>query len=241
MAEAVQVPRLATGERQILDSPRHSGIVRITHWVTALCFLAFFLSGTIILLAHPRLYWGEAGNETIPSLIDLPVPFIPHIPLRGESRALHFVAAWISVLAGLAYVISGLIMRHFSRNLLPGKKDVTWDAIRQTINNHLQFKRPTPQETEAYNLLQRLTYLAIVFFLFPLVVWTGLAMSPGLTSVFPTLSLVFGGHQSARTIHFFAAFALVLFVVVHITMVSLSGFRSRVRAMITGRCGPGGA
>jgi len=90
-------------------------------------------------------------------------------------------------------------------------------------------------------LLQRLTYLAVVFFLSPLAVWTGLAMSPGLTSVFPALALVFGGHQSARTIHFFVAFALVLFLVVHIAMVSLAGFRSRVRAMITGRCGPGGA
>jgi|SRR6185437_4553606 len=239
MAEAVQVPKLAMGGRQIPESPRHSAIVRITHWITALCFLAFFLTGTIILLAHPRLYLGEAGNETLPSLIDLPLPFIPHIPLRGESRALHFVAAWVSVLAGLAYVIAGVFMRHFSRNLLPGKRDLTWDTIRQTVRKHLQ--RPLPQEAESYNLLQRLTYLAVVFFLFPLAVWTGLAMSPGLTSVFPTLALVFGGHQSARTIHFFTAFALVLFLILHITMVSLAGFRSRVRAMITGRCGPGGA
>jgi thiosulfate reductase cytochrome b subunit len=88
--------------------------------------------------------------------------------------------------------------------------------------------------SQSYNVVQRLTYLAVVFVLFPLVIWTGLAMSPAITSVFPVIVNVFGGQQSARTIHFFVSVALVLFLVVHIAMVCLAGFKNRVRAMVTG-------
>jgi len=238
MAENARVPRLAIhGLQQILESPRHSAIVRVTHWISALCFLALLLSGTVILLAHPRLYWGEAGNETIPALIYLPLPFIPHISLRGESRALHFLAAWLCVVTGLVYVISGALMRHFRDHLLPPRADFTWNKVKR----HLQFRRPVPEEAESYNVVQRLTYLAVVFLLFPLAIWTGLAMSPGFTAVFPIVAQVFGGHQSARTVHCFVAFALVLFVLVHIVMVSRAGFRSRVRAMIAGGSAAGSA
>jgi thiosulfate reductase cytochrome b subunit len=83
-----------------------------------------------------------------------------------------------------------------------------------------------------------LTYLVVVFVLAPLIVWTGLAMSPALTSVFPGIVTVFGGQQSARTIHFFASCLLVLFLVVHITMVCRAGFTKHLRGMITGRGTP---
>jgi len=100
-------------------------------------------------------------------------------------------------------------------------------------------KRPSEEESPAYNVLQRLTYLTVVFLLFPSMIWTGLAMSPSITSVFPILVTVLGGQQSARTIHFFIAAALVLFLIVHIAMVCLAGFKNHMRAMITGR-GAGG-
>ena len=83
-------------------------------------------------------------------------------------------------------------------------------------------------------MLQRLTYLLVIFVLFPLVIWTGLAMSPAIASAFPAAVTVFGGQQSARTIHFFVSVFLVLFLLVHIVMVCLAGFRDRMRAMITG-------
>jgi thiosulfate reductase cytochrome b subunit len=192
------------------------------------------ISGVAILLAHPRLYWGETGARGGPSLIDLPLPFVLDVPIRGPGRYLHFLSAWISLFTGLIYVVSGLFTRHFRRHLLPARSDLSWKQIRQVILNHLRFKRPTKEEALTYNLLQRLTYLLVIFVLFPLMFWTGLAMSPAVTSVFPAIVTVFGGQQSARTIHFFAASFLILFLVIHIVMVCLAGFAGRVRAMITG-------
>jgi thiosulfate reductase cytochrome b subunit len=75
----------------------------------------------------------------------------------------------------------------------------------------------------------------VIFGLFPMVIWTGLAMSPAIASAIPPVVTILGGQQSARTLHFFVSVLLVLFLVIHIVMVGLSGFRSRVGAMITGR------
>jgi len=235
MAEAAYVPGLAMPRGEARSDRRHSPVVRITHWITAVAFLCLVISGVAILLAHPRLYWGETGARSGPSLIDLPLPFVLDVPIRGPGRYLHFLSAWISLFAGLIYVISGLFTYHFRRHLLPARSDLSWKQIRQIIVRHLRFEQPPKEEALAYNLLQRLTYLLVIFVLFPLMFWTGLAMSPAVVSVFPTIVTVFGGQQSARTIHFFAASFLVLFLVIHILMVCLAGFAVRTRAMITGR------
>ena len=91
-------------------------------------------------------------------------------------------------------------------------------------------------EAHSYNVMQRTAYLTVIFVLFPLVIWTGLAMSPAFTSAVPAVVTVLGGRQTARTLHFFLSWALVLFLVVHVTMIVLAGFWSRMRAMITGAC-----
>jgi DMSO/TMAO reductase YedYZ molybdopterin-dependent catalytic subunit/thiosulfate reductase cytochrome b subunit len=207
----------------------------VTHWVRALSFLVLALSGVAILLAHPRLYWGEVGALGGPSLIDLPLPFVLDVPIRGPGRYLHFLAAWVLVFTGLVYVGRGLATRHFGRNLVPPRRDLTFAAIAGVVRGHLRRERSSGTDPATYNVLQRLTYTTVVFVLFPMVIWTGLAMSPAVTSVFPFLVSVMGGQQTARTLHFFVAGALVLFLVVHVTMVWLSGFRERTRAMITGR------
>jgi thiosulfate reductase cytochrome b subunit len=119
-------------------------------------------------------------------------------------------------------------------NLLPGKSDFSWRTFSTAITSHLRFERPNESEAWSYNVLQRLTYLFVIFVLFPLVIWTGLAMSPALVSAVPAAVNVLGGQQSARTLHFFVSLALVLFLLVHVVMVWLAGFRSRMRAMITG-------
>lgn len=216
-------------------APRHRAFVRVTHWTSALSFLVLVLSGVAILLAHPRLYWGEAGALGTPSLIDLPLPFVLDIPIRGPGRYLHFLFAWVSVFTGLAYVGRGLATRHFSQHLLPERGQLTAGAIGRVIQNHLRFKRSTDEELGTYNVLQRLGYSSVVFALFPLAIWTGLAMSPAVTSVFPFAVAIWGGQQSARTIHFFVACLLVLFAVVHVALVCQTGFKSRMKAMITGR------
>jgi thiosulfate reductase cytochrome b subunit len=217
---------------QVLGSPRHLAVVRITHWIVVLSVFSLLVSGIAILVAHPRLYWGETGSVGTESLIDLPIPFVfgPSV----WNRPIHFLSAWILVLTGLAYVVSGCVTPHFRNDLLPAKADLSWNRIMGVISDHLRWKRTNADDPWTYNVVQRLTYLAVVFALFPAVVWTGLAMSPGITSVFPILATALGGHQSARSLHFIVVNLMVLFVIVHIAMLCLVGFTNQVRAMITG-------
>src|SRR6202049_298139 len=226
---------------------RHSALVRVTHWITTLCFLALLVRGIEIVISHPRFYWGETGNVLTTPLFKLPIPasraLVPTgygyvLPdQNGWSRYLHFQAAWVVVLTGLLYVISALFTGHMRKNLLPGKAHLSWRPFSAAIANHLRFKPPSEAEAWSYNVLQRLSYLFVIFFLFPLVIWTGLAMSPAFVSAVPAAVNVLGGQQSARTLHFFATLALVLFLLVHVGMIFLAGFRNRMRAMITGRAG----
>jgi thiosulfate reductase cytochrome b subunit len=234
MAPSAYLPSLETRVSDSLDSPRHSGVVRITHWINTLSFFGLLVSGFAILLAHPRFYWGETGALGTPALFDLPLPFMRGGP-SGWGRNLHFLSAWVCVLNGALYVLSGILTRHFRKNLLPAKADLSWGSLSRAVSNHLRLKLSGVETSLAYNLLQRLTYLAVVFVLFPMIVWTGFAMAPAIVAVFPAIVTVLGGQQSARTLHFFASDLLVLFVVVHIAMVCLTGFRNRVGAMITGQ------
>ncbi len=206
------------------SAPHHALFVRVTHWLTFLSFLALLVTGAEIVISHPRFYWGDEGNPNTPALFELPIPAsrpwvntgYPYVlpDQNGWSRSLHFQAAWLCVLTGLFYTVSGFASRHFQTNLLPAS--------------------PPQTDDRTYNPLQRLTYLAVVFALFPLMIWTGLAMSPALTAGFPLLASAVGGHQSARTLHFFATLLLVLFVIGHVVMVWRAGFKQRVGAMITG-------
>jgi thiosulfate reductase cytochrome b subunit len=205
------------------------------------------VSGVEILISHPRFYWGEAGNINTPPLFKLPIPASrASVPTgygyvlpdqNGWSRYLHFQAAWVAVFTGLLYIISSVFTGHFRKDLLPGGADLSWRTFSLEIANHLRFKRPSEEEAWSYNLLQRLTYLFVIFVLFPLVIWTGLAMSPAIASVFPATVTVLGGQQSSRTIHFFVSVFLFLFLAVHIMMICLAGLRNRMRAMITGGSG----
>ena len=217
--------------------PAHSAVVRVTHWITTVSFFALAVSGIAILISHPRLYWGETGTVDTPSLIDLPIPFVLENQ-NGWGRYLHFLSAWVVVFTGLIYTVSGLWSHHFRKNLLPAREDLKWRPLSAAISNHMRFKRAIGEEALTYNVLQRISYLAVVFGLFPLMIWTGLAMSPSLTSVFPVLVNALGGQQSGRTIHFFGFVVLVLFLAVHITMITVSGFGNRMRAMITGGSAP---
>jgi thiosulfate reductase cytochrome b subunit len=211
-------------------------MVRVTHWITTFAFLALLVSGVEILISHPRFYWGEAGNVRTPPLFKLPIPASRHtVPTgygyvlpdqNGWSRYLHFQSAWVAVLTGLLYVFFGLLQGHFRRNLLPARGDLSRRELWRAMPGH---------DARSYNVLQRLTYLAVIFVLFPMVIWTGLAMSPAIASAFPAAVTILGGQQSARTIHFFVSVFLVLFLLVHVVMVWRAGFRNRVRAMITGQ------
>ena len=226
------VSQLATQPAGVTDSPRHPAMVRITHWIFALSFFGLLVSGFAIILAHPHFYWGETGGIGTPSLFDLPLPTMLGGP-SGWGRSLHFLSAWIAVLTGSLYVVSGILTQHFRNQLLPAPADLSWQALRRSVAEHVRFRLPT--EEGSYNILQRLSYLAVIFLALPMNIVTGLAMSPVITSVMPRIVTVFGGHQSARTIHFFLADVLVLFLLVHLAMIVLAGFSTRAIGMIAGR------
>jgi thiosulfate reductase cytochrome b subunit len=224
--------------------PRHSAFVRVTHWITTICFLALLITGGEIVISHPRFYWGETGNDLTTVLFKIPIPSSRNLvptgygyvlpDQNGWSRYLHFEAAWAAVLTGLAYAIWGLWSGHFRSNLFPAPADRTWRAFLDAIAKRFRFSRPKEEEASSYNVLQRISYLIVIFVLFPLVIWTGLALSPAFNSVFPAGVNLLGGRQSARTLHFFVSIILVLFLTVHVAMIVLAGFASRMRAMITG-------
>jgi thiosulfate reductase cytochrome b subunit len=211
---------------------RHLAVVRVAHWLFATGVLGLIVSGSGILISHPRFYWGETGGVGMPSLIDLPLPMI--IGPSVWNRPIHFFFAWFLVLGALTYAIAGLATQHLRKDLLPEKADHGWRPVAKVIWDHLHW-RHTADSAWTYNGVQRLTYLAVVFILFPGIVWTGLAMSFAVTSVLPFLVTLLGGHQSARTLHFVFASLLLLFFIVHMAMLFLVGFRAHVRAMITGR------
>jgi thiosulfate reductase cytochrome b subunit len=235
----------ASGSLVNPEAPRHTAVVRVTHWITVISFFALLISGAELVISHPRFYWGEVGNVNTHPLFTLPIPasrsavstgygfVMPD--QNGWSRYLHFQAAWVVVLTGLLYVISSLWNGHFRKNLFPVPDDRRWQVLREVIAK--SFRRAPPDEAKArsYNVVQRTAYLSVIFLLFPLVIWTGLAMSPAFVSAIPAAVTALGGRQSARTLHFFVSGALLLFLVVHVTMIVLAGFRSRTRAMITGR------
>lgn len=228
-----------------VEAPRHAGWIRLTHWLTFVCFSLLLITGAEIVISHPRFYWGEIGNVNtqplftihIPSSRDtVPTGFGYVMPdQNGWSRALHFQTAWALVLTGLVYGIAGLWTAHFRKNLLPERGARNWRAYWARIARYLRRAPADPAEAHSYNVLQRTTYLAVIFVLFPLVIWTGLALSTAFDSAFPAAVNVLGGRQSARTLHFFISAFLVAFLVLHVVMVALSGFTSRMRAMITGR------
>jgi thiosulfate reductase cytochrome b subunit len=139
------------------------------------------------------------------------------------------------VLTGLIYGMASLWSGHFRRNLVPARQDRTWHAFWERIAKYLQRAAPDEGDSHSYNVLQRTAYLTVIFILVPMVIWTGLALSPAFDSAVPAAVNVLGGRQSARTLHFFVSGALLIFLVVHVAMVVHGGFRNRMRAMITGR------
>ena len=227
----------------VAQPKRHAAMVRVTHWLTTIAFLALLLSGGEIVLSHPRFYWGETGNVNMRPWLNLHLPSsrdtVPTgygyvLPdANGWSRYLHFQAAWLAVATGLLYVIWGLVNGHFRRNVAPGRAALK--GLRASLVEHLRFQRPSPDEAWSYNVLQRITYLVVIFVLFPLMIWTGLAMSFGFDAAFPLPVRLLGGHQTARSLHFIVTILLVMFLIVHVAMLFVAGFRARMRAMIDGK------
>jgi thiosulfate reductase cytochrome b subunit len=157
---------------------------------------------------------------------------IPSYQSLAEGRRWHFFFAWLFALNGLAYLIYGFAARHFQRDLAPTRFDLR--NIGRSLLDHLRFRHPRGEAAKRYNVLQKLAYMAVIFVLLPLMIVSGLTMSPGADSVAPWLLDLFGGRQSARTVHFITATFIVLFIVVHLIEVLLSGVFNEMRSILTG-------
>ncbi|WP_292066325.1 cytochrome b/b6 domain-containing protein [Brevundimonas sp. UBA7664] len=218
-----------------VDTWRHPAWVRLAHWLNVVAVVVLIMSGLNILLAHPHLYWGIRSTFAEPWLSIPPLPnwlLIPQGRNLAEARNYHFLFAWIFVLNGLAYLVLGLITRRLGRRLWPTGADLK--GIGASLVEHARFHFPTDDHARAYNVIQKLTYLAMILIVLPLMLVTGLSMSPGFNAVGGVLLEIMGGRQSARTLHFIAAGLVVGFIVIHVGLVIWTGLFNNMRSMITG-------
>ena len=173
-------------------------------------------------------YGGELVPRGFPAWATLPGP-----SWLAMARQWHFAFAWILVINAAVFFVLGFRNRHFIKDLIPNRADLA--HLGHEIGQHIRLRFPKGEEARRYNGLQKLAYSLVIFVLGPLIVLTGLTMSPTMDSAFPLLPILFGGRQSARTIHFICAFSFLGFFVIHIAMVVLSGTWNNFRSMITGR------
>lgn len=214
---------------------RHPLPVRLTHWVNVLCLVVLAMSGLQILRAHPHLYWGLRSTFDTPWISFGAIPgwlTLPSWQDLATGRRWHFFFAWIFVLNGLAYLVYAVLSGRIGRVLEPSRTELA--GFGASVKEHARLHFPRGEAARAYNVIQKLTYLVVLLGLLPLMLATGLAMSPGMNAALPDLLVIFGGRQSARTLHFLAASGLVVFAVVHVALVVLSGFVNNMRAMTTG-------
>jgi thiosulfate reductase cytochrome b subunit len=157
---------------------------------------------------------------------------VPSAKFLAMGRQWHLFFAWLLVINGLFFTAYALISRHVTRDLAPTGKDLR--GIGKAVKDHLVLRHPTGEEARRYNVLQKLAYVGVLFVVAPLIILTGLTMSPTIDTAFPWLLTIFGGRQAARTIHFIACFSFVGFIVIHVLQVILTGFFNNIRSMVTG-------
>jgi len=219
---------------------RHPLFVRIVHWINAVCLLLLLMSGLQILNAHPALYWGQVSTFDQPFInfrsgegAAFPAwAILPGWQDLASGRRWHFFVAWVFVLNGLAYAVYVVASGRLRRTLSPTREQLR--HLGDSIVEHLKLRFPHGEEARQYNVLQKLSYLVVMFFLLPLMILTGLTMSPGMDARLHLLTEVFGGRQSARTLHFLTAAAIVLFFVIHVLAILAAGPLNEMRSIVTG-------
>lgn len=218
---------------------RHKVATRLWHWTNVVTVFIMIGSGLTILNAHPHLYWGNYGAN-----FDHPWLNTPHWPSwmtipSGYNLALarrwHLVFALVLGFGLLFFMVASLLNRHFQRDLRVRVGELKPASLLHDLKEHLAFRFHDAANPGAFNIFQKLSYVLVIFVLIPLMIFTGLTMSPGMDAAWPWLLDLFGGRQSARSIHFIAASGLVGFIIVHLVLVILAGPFNEVRSMITGR------
>ena len=218
----------------------HSYSVRICHWINVVTCAYLLVSGVHIFLDFPELYWGHTGYRGYPAafrLADWGLSWEEAGALgdRRWGRNYHFTVAWVFLINGLAYVGWNLYSSHFRKRMLPARDELTVARVRTELRHHFRWRSDRRVSHGSYGTLQKTSYLILIFVFVPLMILTGIAQSPGFTAAMPALLDVFGGRQSARTLHTIGTVVLVLFVAVHVLEVAAAGFFNKVRSMITGK------
>jgi len=217
----------------------HSYNVRICHWINVVACVYLLWSGVHIFLDFPELYWGHTGYRGYPAafrLADWGLSWddAGRLGDRRWGRNYHFTFAWVFLINGLVYVGWNLYTKHFRSEMWPYRTERTVARLRTELRDHSRWRSRT-HASDGYGSLQKISYLILIFVYVPLMILTGIAQSPGFTAAMPWLLDLFGGRQSARTLHTIGTMALVLFVVVHVLEIAIAGFFTKVRSMIIGK------
>jgi Ni/Fe-hydrogenase b-type cytochrome subunit len=224
---------------------KHKLATRLWHWINAVTIIVLLGSGLMILNAHPNLYWGQYGANfdqpwfrvgwvfeggRVPGWLTIPSTY--NLAL---ARRWHLTFALVLGFALLAFMVASLVNRHFQRDLRVRRGELTPAHLAHDVREHLALRFHDPERPGAFNTLQKLSYVGVIFVMLPLAIATGLTMSPGFNAIAPWMLDLFGGRQSARSIHFIASMAIAAFVVIHLALVILAGPVNEVRSMVTGR------
>ncbi len=217
---------------------RHRLSTRLWHWVNALAIFTMLMSGLMISNAHPHLYWGEYGANLDHAWFNPPhFPgwiTIPSTYNLALARHWHLAFAWVFAFGLLAHIIVSVINRH-ARDWVLSARELAPSHLWADIKHHAQLKFPTGAAALKYNTLQKITYIGLLGGLLPLLILTGLCLSPGLSPLTGWAIDLFGGRATARSIHFLCAIAVGGFIVLHLTLVVLAGPYNEIRSMITGK------
>lgn len=218
---------------------KHKLATRIWHWVNVVTIFIMIGSGLGILNAHPHLYWGQFGANPDPAWLHMSRwpgwMTIPGSYNLAVSRRWHLAFALVLGFGLLLFMISSLINRHFQRDLAIKAHEVAPGHLWYDIKEHAAFRFHDPHHPGAFNVLQKIAYASAIFVFIPAIIFTGLAMSPGMDAAWPWLIDLFGGRASARSIHFIAMLAIIGFIIVHLALVILAGAWGEVSSMITGK------
>lgn len=215
---------------------RHALSTRLWHWLNLLCVVVLFMSGLTISNAHRRLYWGDWGFEASQAWLMVPrFPdwmTIPGYYSLAVARDWHILMAWPFALGLLFMWIAMMINRHFKRDIVTKRREWRPSAIWRDVVEHLKLN--FDHHEGKYNFLQKLAYGLVLGVFLPMMIFTGISISPGMEPTFGWLVDLLGGRQSARSLHFIFAFAIAGFFIVHVLLVILSGPIRQMRDMITG-------
>ncbi len=236
MIETTELPVVESARQETRQIFRHRLSTRLWHWTNAVTIFVMLMSGLMIFNAHPRLYWGHYGANMDAAWLTLPrFPGWATIPSQYNlalARHWHLAFAWVLAFGLLAYLLWSLINGHLKKDVALSKAEVAPAHLWEDIKKHAKFDFHS--EEARYNPLQKITYSLVLFVIIPAAILSGLTLSPGMNAAWPWLIDLFGGRQSARSIHFIMAGGIAAFIVVHLALVLLAGPINEIRSMITG-------